>query len=135
MARHQFAVFALAAISIASSFWYLLDIVAVLSKATESFGVTAFEKRFEVLHKSLPPHSVLGYVSDNPVNDEVTSQGEFYLTQYSLAPALIKADTVEPFEVANFHTAKTDEAALKARQLVAYRDYGNDVYLYRYAPK
>jgi hypothetical protein len=139
LARHQFAVFAIAAIAIASSFWLLLDLVSVFSKTTETFGVGAFEKRFEVLHqtlpKALPPHTVLGYVSDNPAADEVTTQGEFYLTQYTLAPVIVTPSTVEPFEVANFHTSKPDQEMLKAKQLVAVMDYGNDVYIYRYAPK
>jgi hypothetical protein len=135
LARHQFAVFALAAIAIASSFWLLLDLVAVLSKETQSFGVDAFEKRFELLHKDMPPHGVMGYVSDNPANDEVTSQGEFYLTQYTLAPVIIKPSTEEPLEIANFHTAKPNADLLKAKHLVDVRDYGNDVHLYRNTTK
>jgi hypothetical protein len=134
LARHQFAVFAIAALAIASSFWLLLDLVSVFSNATAGFGVEAFEKRFEALHKALPPHSVLGYVSDNPAADEVTSQGEFYLTQYTLAPAIIKPSTVEPYEIGNFHTNKPDQQMLKEKQLLFLRDYGNDVYLYRYQP-
>lgn len=134
LARHQFAVFALAAISIASAFWLLLDLVGALSRP-ESFGVASFEKRFEMLHQELLPHSVLGYVSDNPANDLVTSQGEFYLTQYTLAPVIIKPSTTEQFEVANFHTNTPDAALLKAKHLVDVKDYGYDVHLYRYAPQ
>jgi hypothetical protein len=135
LARHQFAVIAIAAIALASSFWLLLDLVSVFSKNVPSFGVEAFEKRFEALHQALPPHSVLGYVSDNPAADEVTSQGEFYLTQYTLAPVIIKPSTVEPLEVANFHIGKPSDDLLKAKFLVDVKDYGNDVHIYRYAPK
>jgi hypothetical protein len=126
---HRFAVFALAAISLASSLWYLLDVIAAYSRSSEAFGVTAFESRFEALHKYMPPRSVVGYVSDNPVND-TRSQAEFYLTQYALAPAIIKASTEEHFVVANFHTNSPDAKLLRAKNLVLVRDFGNDVFIY-----
>ncbi len=135
MARHQFAVIALAAIAIASAFWILLDQVNVLSKEVQGFGVAAFEKRFDLLRKDLPPHSVIGYVSDNPLADQVTSQGEFYLTQYTLVPTIVKPSTEEPLEVANFHNDKLNEEMLKAKHLVAVKNYGSYVYTYRNTTK
>ena len=135
MARHQFAVIALAAIAIASAFWILLDQVNVLSKEVQTFGVGSFEKRFELLRKELPPHSVIGYVSDNPIADQVTSQGEFYLTQYTLVPTIVKPSTEEPLEVANFHTDKLNEDLLKAKHLVAVKSYGSYVWTYRNTTK
>jgi len=135
LARHQFAVFALAAIAIASSFWALLDFVGVLSKQVQSFGVASFETRFDGLRQALPPHSSFGYISDTPLNDEVTWQGEYYLTQYTLAPAIIKNSTTEPLVVANFHVGKPDPNVLKDKHLVDVKDYGNDIHLYRYAPQ
>ena len=78
----------------------------------------------------MPPRSVLGYVSDNPANN-TQSQAEFYLTQYALAPAIIKATTEEHFVVANFHNNAPDQAMLRAKHLVRDRDFGNDVFIYR----
>lgn len=118
---------------IASSLWLLLDVVAALSNSA-LFGVVPFEKRFDALRKDLPPHSVLGYVSDNPNSDMVTSQGEFYLTQYTLAPAIILASTTEPLEVANFHNDNPDVNLLKAKHLVFVKNYGSAVNIYRYVP-
>jgi hypothetical protein len=76
------------------------------------------------------PRSVLGYVSDNPANN-AQSQAEFYLTQYALAPAIVKATTEEHFVVANFHTNSPNAAMLRAKNLVLVQDFGNDVYIYR----
>jgi hypothetical protein len=73
---------------------------------------------------------VLGYVSDNPANN-AQSQAEFYLTQYALAPAIIKASTEEHFVVANFHTNTPNAAMLKAKHLMLVQDFGNDVFIYR----
>ncbi len=127
---HRFAVVALVAISLASSLWYLLDVIGVYSRNSDAFGVAAFEKRFEALRKSTPPRSVLGYVSDNPAND-TRSQAEFYLTQYALAPAIVKASTEEHFVVGNFHTNAPDRNMLRAKNLVQVQDFGNDVFIYR----
>ena len=132
MSRHRFAVFALISISLASSLWFLLDVITAYSYLLSSyaFGVPNFDARFEALHKSMPPRSVLGYVSDNPANN-TQSQAEFYLTQYALAPALVKATTEEHFVVANFHTNSPNAAMLRAKNLVLVQDFGNDVYIYR----
>jgi hypothetical protein len=132
LSSHRFAVAVLICISIASSLWFLLDVITAYSYLRDSyaFGVANFDSRFEVLHKSMPPRSVLGYVSDNPAND-TQSQAEFYLTQYALAPAIVKATTEEHFVVANFHNNKPDAAMLKSKNLVLVQDFGNAVYIYR----
>lgn len=130
MARHQFAVIALAAIALASSFGILLDLVTAYSRSSENLGVVPFERRFEVLSKNMPPHSVLGYVSDNPAND-AAAQAEYYLTQYSLVPAIVKASTDEHFVVANFHSNAPNKAMLQAKHLELVQDFGNDVFIYR----
>ncbi len=132
MTGHRFAVFALISISLASSLWFLLDVITAYSYLRNSyaFGVPNFDARFEALHKSMHPRSVLGYVSDNPANN-AQSQAEFYLTQYALAPTLVKATTEEHFVVANFHTNSPNAAMLRAKNLVLVQDFGNDVYIYR----
>ena len=92
-----------------------------------------FDNRFALLHKSLKPGTVLGYISDNP--DDTEAQAEFYLTQYALAPAIISANTGERFVVANFHTNSPNQEKLRARRLVLMQDYGNDVFIYRNSSK
>jgi hypothetical protein len=128
LARHQFAVIALAVIALTSSCWTLLDLIAIYSRGTENFGVVPFEERFDVFRKSMPPRSLFGYISDNPPTD-VSSQGEFFLTQYTLVPSIIKSSTEENFLVGNFHTNKPDGAMLRAKNLVLLNDFGHDVFL------
>lgn len=91
--------------------------------------VSIFDKRFAVLHKALPPRSVLGYVSDN-VADDTEARAEFYLTEYALAPAIVKPTSDEHLVVANFHTLKQDPAKLRAKHLERLQDFGNDVFVY-----
>ncbi len=108
----------------------MLDLIALNSKGAENFGVAAYEERFDVFRKSMPPRSVFGYISDNPPA-AVSSQGEFMLTQYTLVPAIVKASTDEPLLVGNFHTNNPDLAKLGAKSLVFLNDFGHDVFLMR----
>jgi hypothetical protein len=120
--------------ALASSCWILLDLIALNSKGAENFGVTAYEERFEVFRKSMPPRSVFGYVSDNPPAD-VSAQGEFMLTQYTLVPAIVKSSTGEALLVGNFHVNNPDPAMLTEKHLVLLKDFGHDVFLVRNTTK
>ena len=128
MARHQFAVFALLSIALASSFWVLLDVAGEYSKSAVSFGVAQFENRFAELKKAIPPGTVLGYTSDN-APDDVNDQAEFYLTQYTLAPTIVTSSTLQRLVVANFHNPRPDPSVFQAKSLVPLRDFGNGVIL------
>jgi hypothetical protein len=131
LTRHRFAVFILVTLSLASNFWFLLDVAGAYARRLDSsgLGVPAFERRFEVLRKALPPRSVLGYVSDNP--NDTQAQAEFYLTQYALVPSFVKFSTEEHFVVANFHTNSPNRAMLQAKHLVLVQDFGNDIFIYQ----
>jgi hypothetical protein len=128
LARHQFAVIALLAIALASSFWVLLDVAGEYSQSAASFGVAQFENRFAELKKAIPPGTVLGYTSDNAPND-VNDQAEFYLTQYTLAPVIVSSSTAERLVVANFHNARPSPDVFQAKNLIPLRDFGNGVIL------
>ena len=121
---------ALAALALASSFWLLLDLVSVYTRNTATFGVASFEDRFSECQKTLAPQTVLGYLSDNPVNDP-SNQSEFNLTQYTLAPAIVKPSIDEHLVVVNYHSGTPDLAALRARNLSPLRDFGKGVLLCR----
>jgi hypothetical protein len=130
LARHQFAVIALVALALASSFWLLLDLISVYTRNTTTVGVAFFEDRFSEFRKTVAPQTVLSYLSDNPVNDP-SNQSEFNLTQYTLAPAIVKPSLDEPLVVVNYHSATPDQAALRARRLAPLRDFGKGVLLCR----
>ncbi len=132
LARHQFAVLSLAAIALVSSFWFLLDVAGTANHSSRSFGVAAFENRFDDLRKLAQPPLVLGYLSDNPPNDPSTL-AEFHLTQYTLAPAIVKPSADENLVIVNYHSKQLDMAELRPRHLAVVRDFGNGVALCRRA--
>ncbi len=131
MARHQFAVFALAALALASSFWWLLDLVGDYSRNAGTVGVAAFDNRFSSLRKAVSPKSVFGYISENPPNT-LASQAEYYLTQYALAPALVIESARLPLVVANMRTATPNAALLQANHLTPMQDFSSGILLCRH---
>ncbi len=128
MARHQFAVLSLAAIALVSSFWFLLDVLGAAAHSTQGFGVSAFENRFNDFRKTVPPHSVFGYVADTPPNDP-SALAEFHLTQYTLAPAIVKPSANESLVILNYHSKDLDPKLLQANRLRPLRSVGNGVML------
>jgi len=134
LARHQFAVWSVAVIALVSSFWFLLDVLGAANHSARSFGVAAFEHRFDAFRKAVQPYGVYGYVSDNPPYDP-SAAAEFHLTQYTLAPAIIKPFANENLVIVNYHSKQVDLKLLRANHLVLYQDFGNGVALCRQAPR
>ncbi len=130
MVRPQVAVIALAAVALGSSFWLLLDLAAVSSRSSETFGVAAFEDRYNQLRRTIKPHTVLGYASDNPTTNP-TNLAEYFLTQYTLAPAIVKASTDEPLVVMNFHSTSPDRKVFQTKHLIPIQSFGSGVLLCR----
>jgi hypothetical protein len=134
LARHQFAVLFLAAIAIASSFWFLVDVLGTATHTTQAFGVTAFENRFNGFGKTVQPGTVFGYLSDNPPND-ASALAEFHVTQYVLAPAIVKPTTHEKLVIVNYHSKNLDMRLLLANHLRALQKIGNGITLCQGEPQ
>lgn len=130
LARHQFVVITLAAIALVSSFWFLLDVLGTANHSKQTFGVAAFENRFNDFPKTVQPHTVYGYLSDTPANDP-SSLAEFHLTQYVLAPAILRPSTHENLVIVNYHSKDLDMKLLAANHLRPLRNIGNGVALCR----
>ena len=133
LARHKLAVLFLTAIALASSFWFLLDVLGTATHTKQTYGVAAFENRFTELRKTIQPHTVYGYLSDTPPTDP-SALAEFHLTQYTLAPAIVRPSTSENLVVVNYHGKQLDAALLRTNHLAPYQDFGNGVALCRQAP-
>lgn len=133
MVRHQVAVLALLAVALASSFWVWLDVAGAYTQRSASFGVPGFESRFDELRKTVTPTSVFGYTSDNP-RDDPSDQAEFYLTQYTLAPAIVTSSTLEKSVIVNLHSAQPGPKDFESRRLTVVQNFGNDVFLARPVP-
>jgi hypothetical protein len=93
------------------------------------FRVAEFENRFSSFPKT-EPNTVFGYLSDSSPNDP-TALFEFHLTQYTLAPAIIKPSVNENLVVVNYHTKQLDFKLLHANHLDPVQDLGNGVALCR----
>ena len=117
-------------IAVASIFWVLLDVARAYSHSSTSYGVDSFENRFGALTKAATPKTVFGYISDNRPEDP-SDQAESYLTQYTLAPAIVVSNINEREVVANMHAANPDMRALQARGFRPVRNFGNGIFLYR----
>jgi hypothetical protein len=130
LARHQFAILSLAAIALASSLWFLLDVLASATHRAQNFGVSAFESRFSDFPKTIQPHSVFGYLSDNSPSDP-SALAEFHLTQYALAPAIVKPSVHEDLVIVNYHSKQLDMKLLVANRLRPLRGIGNGITLCR----
>jgi hypothetical protein len=134
LARHQFPVLSLLAIALVSSFWFLVDVLGTATHRTRTLGVAGFENRFSDFRKLVRPHTVYGYVSDNPPNDP-SALAEFHLTQYTLAPAIIKPSPNENLVIVNYHSKQLDMKQLQANHLAPLQDFGNGVALCRRVPR
>jgi hypothetical protein len=128
LARYKFAVLSLAAIALISSFWFLLDVLGTATHSTRAFGIAAFEDRFNGFGQTVQPHSVYGYLSDNPPNSP-TALAEFHLTEYVLAPAIVKPSASENLVIVNYHTKDLDMKLLRANRLRPFRNIGAGVAL------
>lgn len=120
----------LAAIALVSSFWVLLDIAGAATRRSRGVGVAAFEERFNDFRKTAAPHAVYGYFSDIPPNDP-SALAEFRLTQYTLAPAIIKPTPHENLVVVNYHSKQIDMKLMQANHLGVLQLFGNGVALCR----
>ena len=67
------------------------------------------ERRFDGLRKMLPPHGVVGYISDRQgeAGNDPSFFENYYLTQYSLAPLLVALDEID--EINGLHVAVPGE--------------------------
>jgi hypothetical protein len=119
----------IAAVALASSFWFLLDVIGTVAHRTPVLRVSEFEDRFADFPKP-DAHVVYGYASDNAANDP-RGLFEYHLTQYVLAPAIIKPTANYDLVVVNYHTKNLDFRFLHANHLDPYRDFGNGVALCR----
>jgi hypothetical protein len=131
LGRHKFVVLLLGIVSLASISWFLVDVLGMFTRTKPSIGVAEFENRYSRFPKP-EARTLFGYASDYPPNDPRTAP-EFHLTQYALAPALVKPVANLEFVILNYHTDALDFRFLQANHLEPVQDFGNGVALCRRA--
>jgi hypothetical protein len=111
-------------------FWILIDVAGAYSHSSTSYTVQVFESRFGDLPRAATPESVYGYLSDNRPDDP-SDQAEFYLSQYTMAPAILTTSVTSRDVIANLHAQNPDLNALARRGLVPVHNFGNGIVLCR----
>jgi hypothetical protein len=96
--------------------------------------ISATELRLEEMRRVVPPHTVVGYLSDRipPGQSRAESREHFQryvLTQYSLAPALVVHGT-EPHLIVGHFTMRASVDTAAAMGLTLVRDFGDGIYLF-----
>ena len=97
-------------------------------------GLTLYEKRFEGLKVMLPPHGVVGYISDvqpDQVLVDADATAHYYVAQYALSPVVLDNSYEHPLVVGNFHAPLADSAVISAiRNMTLRKDFGQGVILF-----
>jgi hypothetical protein len=102
--------------------------------------VTLHEARINQLKPLLPASDTVGYVT-TVENDRIFAKekafqnveylAQYALTQYTLAPLIVKNSPEMPFVVGNFLDGPPAPGFLERHGLVPFRDFGDGLVLYR----
>ncbi len=110
----------------------------------EKDPVTIHEERIRQLKEFLPASGEVGYVTsvenDRIFADEkafrnVEYLAQYVLTQYTLAPLIVRNSPELPLVIGNFLDGPPAPGFLEERGLVPLKDFGDGLILYRRGPK
>lgn len=121
-------------------FSLLLQSMRTYADLPESDPVTLHEARIAQLKGSLPPYGEVGYVT-TVENDRIFAAEEalrnveylaqYALTQYTLAPLIVRNSAELPLVVGNFIDGPPPPGFLEKHGLVPLKDFGDGLILYR----
>ena len=100
--------------------------------------VSRYEARFGALKRALPPHGVVGYVSDNDpiaMRDAASPQARlafkrYLITQYALVPVVLLRSADADLVVGDFETPASASGSAPAG-FATVKDFGDGVVLFR----
>jgi len=92
--------------------------------------VTKNEERFQQVRKLLPKRGVVGYITDlTPPSVSADEYGrQYYITQYTLSPIIIVADSKMPLVIGNY-CKQLESLLLSHPYLILLHDFGDGVAL------
>ena len=99
----------------------------------DPMGLGDQESRLAGVRAELPAPSVLGYISDIPL-DQAGGSGLFFQTMYTLAPHLVVPDSARfkpELVLGNFSVRPDLDKLERERGLRLLKDYGRGVRLFR----
>ena len=123
-----------------SLFGSLRSDYALYRAAPATDPVTVHEERIAQLREFLPASGEVGYVtsiensrifSDEKTFSNVEFLGQYVLTQYTLAPLVVRNSPALPLVVGNFIDGGPPTGFLEENGLTPVRDLGDGLILYR----
>ncbi|MBM4313387.1 MAG: hypothetical protein FJ122_05640 [Deltaproteobacteria bacterium] len=121
-------------------FAFLVESMRIFADLPEKDPVTIHEARIAQLKGSLPPSGEVGYVT-TVENDRIFAAekafrnveylAQYALTQYTLAPLIVRNSPELPLVVGNFLDGPPPPGFLERNGLVPLRDFGEGLILYR----
>jgi hypothetical protein len=133
--RALIGVAAAAVLCLAGAFGAYDSLVTQGSIFQDYYRIEAQHRRFAVVNATLPPETVVGYISDLPVGAD-DWQVNFFGVQYALAPRLLVDEsdgTKQKWVVGNFLRKPDFSEIEKAHNLKLVQEFGLGVYLFRRA--
>lgn len=131
----------LLAVTVYAAVTFLYRQVQSYPEPGQTDPVSLHEERIRQIAKALPAAPAVGYVTgiDNEklfLNERsfrgVEHLAQYYLTQYTLAPVIVRNSPDLPLVVGNFlNTEQPDPERLREKRLVPVRDFGDGLILYR----
>ena len=112
----------------------IVSLAQRLPSAMATEGVARYEKRYAEARKVLPRSGVIGYLSDRPNTEGVTSglyDRRYHLAEYLLAPLIITDSTEPDLILGNFFSPHAMEQAMAEHKLVVLHDFRNGVFILR----
>jgi hypothetical protein len=108
----------------------VMDAHQTLQRNRDKDQVAISEKRFAGLREAVKPFGTVGYISDAiPGSDEDT--GNFYLTQYALAPVIVTMETNRQWVVGNFWKTGKVPPFVRNGRLSLWKDFRDGVALFQ----
>jgi len=121
-------------------FGLLARSVRIYADLPEKDPVTIHEARIMQLKGSLPPSGEVGYVT-TVENDRIFAAekalrnveylAQYALTQYTLAPLIVRNSPELPLVIGNFLDGPPPPGFLEQNRLVPLKDFGEGLILYR----
>ena len=133
--RALIGVAAAAVLCLAGAYGTYDSLITQSREFPDYFKIETQQRRFAAMAATLPPDTILGYISDQP-HDSRDGSASFYGVQYALAPRLVvvESDRNRRKLVVGSFWKKPDIAEIeKTYHLRLVEDFGMGAYLFRRA--
>ncbi len=104
----------------------LIELIQLWRMGERPDAVAGYEPRFAEIRTLLPPHGVVGYLSDR-----MDAGREYYLTQFALAPLVVAPGPQYDLVIGNFFDPEAGAQIATHGGFVVIRDFGEGLMVLR----